>query len=225
MSDHYPKTKRQVTLEDKEPQGVGPNDNEPQALCEDAEAAKGIDAMLKQLSAVIGIDDVVFCSGLLKQVLWLLVGPDGKSDSEQFRFVIAYLKSNRPRDPTESLQRVHLLATHLLTMEYGARLRFAKTLPEADHAERTYNKLERTFLAQCQALSPDRGGGASKVTVDGSQAIVGDVTQGTSEPSSDKAIPSVPLLADAKETPMPLIDEGVVGSGNRDGHCQKKNGK
>jgi hypothetical protein len=115
-------------------------------------------------------------------------------------------------------------------MEYGARLRFAKTLPEADHAERTYNKLARTFLAQCQALNPDLSSGAQKVTVvtvsDGSQAIVGDVTQGnTREPSADKATPPVALLADAKETPMPLIDEGTVVSGNRDGRCQKKNGK
>jgi hypothetical protein len=230
MSKHHlPKAESQFTLEVNKPQGPSLDDNGPQASCKHAEAGEGFDAALKVFSSVIGIDDGLFCIGLLTQIQWLVVGRDGSFDSGKFRFLIACLRSNRPLDQTEALQRVHAVATHVLTMESGAQLRFATTPQEADIAQRTYNKLAQTFLAQCQALNPGRSGGAQKVTVvtvsDRSQAIVGDVTQGTRDPSSDKAAPPMASLADAEETPTPPIDEGAVGSGNRVRRRRKKNGE
>src|SRR5262249_45885589 len=74
-----------------------------------------------------------------------------------------------------------------------------------DIAERTYNKLARTRLAQRQALEPDRTGNTSNLTVvsvsDGSQAIVG-VTQATREPRSDNPTP-------------PTAEKGVAPSASR----------
>jgi hypothetical protein len=93
-----PKIGRQV--EDKRPQGAVPDENRPQASCEHAETVEEFDTTLELLKAVIGIDDALFCSGLLKQILWLLVGPDGKLDGDQCAYVIAYLKDNKPRDRT-----------------------------------------------------------------------------------------------------------------------------
>jgi hypothetical protein len=166
----------------------------PVSKDEQAEADAEFGSALEQLSRVIGIDDVPFCTGLLEQIFWMFVGDDGKFARKQFRFVIA--------------------ASHLLCMKFGERLWFAKTLPEIDNAERTYNKLARTWLAQHQALEPDRSGGASKVTVvtvnDRSQAIVGDVTQNTREPTPDKPAPSAPEKAAPTMKLIPPAKEGDV---------------
>jgi hypothetical protein len=59
-----------------------------EGLCEQTGTDAQFNAALEQLSGVIGIDDVLFCRGLLKQYLWLFLDNDGKFDSEQFGFVI-----------------------------------------------------------------------------------------------------------------------------------------
>lgn len=199
-----------------------PDDGDAQAAREQAEAGDAFDAILEQLSAVIGIDDVLFCRGLLKQILWMFQDNDGKFDNAQFGFVIAYLQSNKPRDRDQAAKKVRKLASHLLSMKFGERLWFAKTPQETDIAERTYNKLVRTCLAQDQDLEPELSRSASKVTVvtvnDGSQAIVGDVTQNAREstldkpasPASEKAEPPAAITAAHKENPMSPASEGTV---------------
>jgi hypothetical protein len=196
-----------------------PDDADAQASCEQVD---GFDAILEQLSTVIGIDDVLFCRGLLKQILWMFLDNDGKFDNAQFGFVIAYLQSNKPRDRDEAAEKVLKIASQLLSMKYAERLWFAKTPQEIDIAERTYNKLVRTWLAQNQAREPERSRGASKVTVvtvnDRSQAIVGDVTQNAREPmpdkpaspASEKAVLPAAIPAAHKENPMSPASEGTV---------------
>ena len=130
-----------------------PDDADAQASCEQVD---GFDAILEQLSTVIGIDDVLFCRGLLKQILWMFLDNDGKFDNAQFGFVIAYLQSNKPRDRDEAAEKVLKIASQLLSMKYAERLWFAKTPQEIDIAERTYNKLVRTWLAQNQGREPER---------------------------------------------------------------------
>jgi hypothetical protein len=196
-----------------------PNDVDAQASCEQVD---GFGAILEQLSTVIGIDDVLFCRGLLKQILWMFLDNDGKFDNAQFGSVIAYLQSNKPRDRDEAAEKVLKIASQLLSMKYAERLWFAKTPQEIDIAERTYNKLVRTWLAQNQASEPERSRGASKVTVvtvnDRSQAIVGDVTQNAREPmldkpaspASEKAAPPPAIAVAHKENPMSPASEGTV---------------
>jgi hypothetical protein len=209
-------TKLPVKSEVDNPQEPAPNDADAQASREQVD---GFDTILEQLSTVIGIDDVLFCRGLLKQILWMFLDDDGKFDNAQFGFVIAYLQSNKPRDRDEATEKVLKIASHLLSMKYAERLWFAKSPQEIDIAERTYNKLVRTLLAQNQ---PERSRGASKVTVvtvnDRSQAIVGDVTQNAREPmldkpaspASEKAAPPAAIAAAHKENPMSPASEGTV---------------
>ena len=199
----------------------------PVSKDEQAEADAEFGSALRQLSSVIGIDDALFCTGLLEQIFWMFVDEDGKFASKQFGFVIACLCSDKPRNRDEAMARVQKLASHLLCMKFAERLWFAKTLQESDNAERPYNKLARTWLAQHQALEPDRSGGASKVTVvtvnDRSQAIVGDVTQNTREPTPDKPAPPAPdkqaplieMAAEDKETLIPTAKEGDVQARTR----------
>jgi hypothetical protein len=200
--------------------GLTPNDADPQTSREQAEAGDEFDAFLQQLSVVIGIDDVVFCTGLLKQILWLFLDQDGKFDGARFGFAIAFLQGDKPRNRTEAADKVHGLVTHVLTMEFGKRLWFAKTPQEIDIAERTYNKLARTRLAQRQALEPGRSGSVPNVTVvsvsDGSQAIVGPVTQPRSDnptpQAAEKGVPPTASRPDTQGALMPPADEGTAPS-------------
>jgi hypothetical protein len=202
--------------------GATSNDTDAQGSHEQAEVGDRFDALLEQLSTVIGIDDVLFCKGLLNQIFWMFQDKDGKFDGAQFGFVIASLQHDKPLNRTEAKRKAQGLATHLLAMEFAKRLWFAKTPQEVDIAERTYNKLARTWLAQHQALEPNRSGSTPNETVvsvsDGSQAIVGDVTQNTHEltpdkpapPTPEKGAPSMALPAGAKETVIPPSNEGTV---------------
>lgn len=204
--------------------GPTPNDADPQASREQAEAGDRFDALLQQLSAVIGIDDVVFCTGLLKQNLWLFLDKDGKFDGARFGFAIAFLQADKPRNHTDAIDKMHDLVAHVLTMEFAKRLWFAKTLQEIDNAERTYNKLARTRLAQRQAREPDRSGSVPNLTVvsvsDGSQAIVGPVTQAPREPRSDnptpqvaeKGVPPTASRPDTQGALMPPVNEETAQS-------------
>lgn len=191
----------------------------PVSKDEQAETDAEFGSVLRQLSSVIGIDDVPFCTGLLEQIFWMFVGDDGKFARKQFGFVISCLYSDKPRDRDDAMARVQKLASHLLCMKFAERLWFAKTLQESDNAERTFNKLARTWLAQHQALEPDRSGGASKVTVvtvnDRSQAIVGDVTQNTREPTPSKPEPSAPQKAAPPIKLIPSAKEGDVQARTR----------
>ena len=77
-----------------------------------------------------------------------------------------------------------MAAVHNATMASARQLKVAETPLQQDSAERTFNKLARTFVAQMEALKRYRTGGEQNVTVkhvtvnDGGQAIVGNVTPG-----------------------------------------------
>jgi hypothetical protein len=103
-----------------------------------------------------------------------------------------------------------MAATHMATMRFAQQLAHVENIPQQDCAERTYNKLARTFAAQMEALKRYRSGGEQKVTVsvsEGGQAIVGNVTQAARETAPDKAATSPPALTDARMDPMPMIDK------------------
>jgi hypothetical protein len=84
----------------------------------------------------------------------------------------------------------------------------SRSLPEQDSDERAFNKLARTYTSQVQVLTLNRSSGEQTVTVrnvsvsEGSQAIVGNVTQQAPE----KAANSTAAITDARTIPMPILD-------------------
>ena len=70
-----------------------------------------------------------------------------------------------------------MAATDVAIMNFANRLAHARSLPERDSAERTYNKLMRTFAAQVEALQRYRSKSDNKVVFQHVQAIVGDVSR------------------------------------------------
>jgi hypothetical protein len=104
-----------------------------------------------------------------------------------------------------------MAAVHSATMRSLRDLAEAESLQHRDSAERTSNKLARTFLSQVETLTRRRMGGEQTVTVQqvnvsGGQAIVGNVTQGQKDPEPNQA-PAEPLALTHDETlPMAIIE-------------------
>ena len=87
----------------------------------------------------------------------------------------------QPKDQLDTMLAAQMAAVHMLTMNFAGRLASAVDLVQQDFAERTLNKLARTFAAQVETLKRYRSNGEQKVTVEhvtvnGGQAIVGNVT-------------------------------------------------
>jgi hypothetical protein len=92
-----------------------------------------------------------------------------------------------------------MAAVHSAIMAFSRKLAEADCLENRDSAERTLNKLARTFVSQLEALKRYRAEGDQTVTVQqvnvsGGQAIVGNVTQGQKDPEPNRA-PAQPLAS------------------------------
>lgn len=105
-----------------------------------------------------------------------------KVDEQALNFLLSVVKGIQPKDQLETMLAAQMAAVHSLTMTYARRLANAEALAQQESAERTLNKLARTFAAQVEALKRYRTGGEQKVTVEhvtvneGGQAIVGNVS-------------------------------------------------
>jgi hypothetical protein len=118
------------------------------------------------------------------------------------------VKGIEPKDQVEAMLAAQMAAVHLTTMTFARRLANVENIPQQDSAERSFNKLARTFTTQLEALKRYRTGGEQKVTVqhvhvhEGGQAIVGTVERpvgGAKQQSKDQPYG----LGHASGTPMP----------------------
>jgi len=135
------------------------------------------------LMRALATGDVDFFGELLVQLGKASVH-DQKVNERELNFLVAIIKGIEPRDQLETMLAAQMAAVHTLTMNFACRLANADNPLQQDSAERTLNKLARTFAAQVEALKRYRTGGEQKVTVhhvsvsDGGQAIVGNVSHG-----------------------------------------------
>ena len=125
--------------------------------------------------------DPDFVTGLVSQ---LARAGGGEVDEQRLNFMLSVVKSIKPRDQVEAMLAAQMAAVHTATMRFSRNLAEAEYLDLQDSAERTFNKLTRTFVIQMDALKRYRTGGEQAITVqhvnvsEGGQAIVGNVTQG-----------------------------------------------
>ena len=131
----------------------------------------------------IGTADHDFLVAFIKQLASASSGKD-RVDEEALNFMLAVVKGIEPQDQIETMLAAQMAAVHSAVMTFTRRLARVETLAQQDSAERTLNKLARTYAAQMEALKRYRTGGEQKVTVEhvtvneGGQAIVGNVTGG-----------------------------------------------
>lgn len=165
------------------------------------------------LMEALGTADYSFGSGLISQLV-NAGSRGGDNDENDVNFMLSVVKGIKPRDHLEAMLAAQMAAIHMATMTFARQLAHVETIPLQDSAERTVNKLARTYASQMEALKRYRTGGEQKVTVqhvsvsEGGQAIVGNVTQANPENPDEKAAASSPrALTHEKASPMPIIDE------------------
>ncbi|MEI4262241.1 hypothetical protein [Roseovarius sp. D0-M9] len=122
-------------------------------------------------------------AGLMMQVAAL--GFHGNQmDERAVNFALGFVDSMQPRDAAEAALLAQMAAIHQATMAMARRLNHVDNIQQQDAAERSLNKLTRSYAAQMKALKGYRSKGQQTVRVervtvqDGGQAIVGNVERG-----------------------------------------------
>jgi hypothetical protein len=163
------------------------------------------------LMEAIGTTDPDFALGFLGQLGEL---GDDKNNEARLNFMLSVVKGIKPRDHIEAMLAAQMAATHAATMKLFRDLAEAPDLQHRDSAERTLNKLMRTFATLVEALKRHRAGGEQTVTVhqvnvgEGGRAIVGNVTQGPRDMPANGA--SAPPLALTHDDTLPMPSLGSV---------------
>jgi hypothetical protein len=167
---------------------------------------------LAALLSTFGTTEFAFADQLLNQVLNATKLRTGDPISTSaVNAALAAVAGIGPRDETEAMLAVQMVATHTAAMEF---LRQSLQTEYRHHLQDAGNlavKLLRTYSSQLEALQRYRGKGQQKVTVEhvhvnqGGQAIVGNVattTRGVGTSSEAEEQPHA-QLAHAPEPTLP----------------------
>ncbi|SFK79100.1 hypothetical protein [Methylocapsa palsarum] len=122
-----------------------------------------------------------FLFGEINRLCGALSGADGNIDEGDLNSALAVIDGQQPDSEIEAMLLSQLAATHALAMDNIGRTRRAQSLDVLRERGNLATKLQRTFVAQIEALSRLRRGGAQTVRVEhvhvyqGGQAIVGNI--------------------------------------------------
>ena len=122
-------------------------------------------------------------------------------DEDGLNFMLAVIDGIQPKDEIEAMLAAQMAAAHMATLTFARRLNQVTNVPQQDSAERTFNKLARTFTTQMEALKPYRTGGQQRVVVEhvtvnaGGQAIVGTVEAGGGAANKSEGQPHAKALS------------------------------
>jgi hypothetical protein len=111
-------------------------------------------------------------------------GDDLEGSTDTTNAAVAAMHGIAPRDEVEALLATQMVAVQHAAMTMSKLLLNAGTINQQNSAVNAMTKLNRTYVAQMEALNRHRGKGQQKVTVehvhvhDGGQAIVGAVEGG-----------------------------------------------
>jgi hypothetical protein len=136
-----------------------------------------------RLMDALGTRSSDFANTEVDRMLAAMVPRDGVPTETQLNAAVAVVNGARPRDEIEAMLASQMAVTHALAMDMLGRVKQSPTVPYMETCANLATKLQRTFVAQVEALSKLRRGGEQKVTVEhvhvhaGGQAIVGAVTQ------------------------------------------------
>jgi hypothetical protein len=163
------------------------------------------------LSEALGSQDPDFVWGLVMQ---LSHASARFYHGEGLNFMLSVIENIHPRDCIEAMLAAQMAAVHMSIMNYVDELaRLDHTpQPQQEMAERTLNKLSRTFATLVCTLKHHRTGGEQKLTFgpvsvsDGGQAMVGTF-QAPRDVLPEKTPNATPALTDGRQTAMEIVDE------------------
>ncbi len=152
------------------------------------------------MADALGVADREAMHGILRQLVRASVS-GASPDEVNLSFMIAMVKSIRPRDAVEAMLVAQMVSVHVMAMRCAHHLAQADDLAQHDSAARALGRLARTFPAQIEALNRYRSQGEPAIKVqnvsvgDGGKAIVGNVTQHARVIISDKNAGSAAQMA------------------------------
>jgi hypothetical protein len=164
------------------------------------------------MADTLGVADPDAMHGILRQLVRASVKGE-RCDEVNLAFMIAMIKSIKPRDCVEAMLVAQMVSVHVMAMRCAHHLASAKDVAQLDSAGRALGRLARTFPAQIDALNRYRSHGEPAITVqnvsvgDGGNAIVGNVTQHARVIVADKR-PAAAVTA-ARRVPISDLSERV----------------
>jgi hypothetical protein len=107
--------------------------------------------------ASYGSQDPDFVYGLITKLA--NAGAAGECpDAEGLKFALAAVRGMAPRDPLEATLCANMAVIHSSMMMFAHRLAHAEELPEIESAERSLNRLSRTYCGLTEAFDRHRNG-------------------------------------------------------------------
>jgi hypothetical protein len=160
----------------------------------------------------LGTGDHDFADGIVRQLANASGSPGRPADESDLNFMLSVVVGIKPNDQVEAMIGTQMAVTHSAAMRATQYLARSDNLLETESAERTLNKLVRSFTALVEALKRHRAVDEQTTTVqnnvsvqDGGQAIVGNVTQNAPVVPTDKSAVSPAAITDARMEPMEII--------------------
>jgi hypothetical protein len=161
---------------------------------------------LSRLMAAFGTNDRRFFVGLLNQIARVKPRENDEPANQTVGFLLSVVENTQPRNELEAMLLAQMATCHKMAMDLASRL----NNPEE---YRLFLKLMKTFADLKETF--DRGRRTSEqsfmvqnMTVkDGGQAIVGNVTPLSAEPTEEQSAVSPPRLPDARAVPLRRIEE------------------
>jgi hypothetical protein len=134
------------------------------------------------MASALGVAGREAMDGILRQLVRASM-TGGEPDETNLAFMLAMVKSLRPRDSIEAMLIAQMVSVHVMAMRCAQHLALTEDAERHDSIVRALGRLARTFPAQIDALTRYRSQGEPAITVqnvsvgDGGKAIVGNVTQ------------------------------------------------
>jgi hypothetical protein len=112
---------------------------------------------------------------------------DSGFDERQLKFMVSFIKDNKPTNQAHALLAVQMATVHLKMMSLSRTIVIGEDPRDLAFVGHIFVKLARTFQAQIESSERLRSNGEQKITVKnlsinkGAQAIVGNITQNARE--------------------------------------------
>ena len=155
------------------------------------------------LRNALGTLDISFASGLLSQLAGA-TSKEGEFSEPLLNFFVSVIKGIEPRDQLEAMLAAQMACINKAMLESIQHLNKSESIQQWEMAERSINKLARTYALQMETLKRYRSGGEQKVTVqhvnvaEGGQAIVGNISQAQPDAAPDRVPPQRPAIVHDK---------------------------
>ena len=143
-----------------------------------------IDTGYSLMKESLGTANSDFLVGIISELGCITVAADGQADVETLNHALTLIQGIQPRDEIETMLATQMATVHMASINFARRLQRAQNIEQRESAERGFNRLARTFVAQVEALKRHRSKGEQRVYVErvnvneGGQAIVGNVVRG-----------------------------------------------